>query len=129
MNCVTINSPIEKLEKPMDVQVNQLFIQLLYIYRINKIIAYFQMFFDFDFSKAEILEMFMEVHTKHQSRMNRAWGMDNIFLIKVETGGLWQLFTYTVSLVQKEFAICLDLYIRFNLGYIGEEDQHKKISM
>ena len=89
------------------------------------------MFFDFDFSKAEILEMFMEVHSKHQSRMNRAWGMDNIFLIKVETGGLWQLFTYTVILSrQKEFALCLYLYfLQFNSGYTGEKDQHKKISM
>ena len=47
------------------------------------------------------MELFMEVHSKHRSRMNQAWGMDNIFLIKTEPGGLWQMFTYKV----KSFAI------------------------
>ena len=75
MNCVTVNSPVEKLEKPMDAQL----------------------FFEFDFSKGDILELFMEVHNKDQSRMNQAWGMDNIFLLKTEPGGIWQLFTYKVT--------------------------------
>ena len=74
MNCVTINSPVKKLEKPMDAQL----------------------FFEFDFSKGDILELFMEVHNKDQSRMNQAWGMDNIFILKSEHGGIWQLFTYKV---------------------------------
>ena len=42
MNCITINSPVEKLEKPMDAQL----------------------FFEFDFSKGDILEVFMEVHRR-----------------------------------------------------------------
>ena len=49
-----------------------------------------------DFSEGNILEMFMEVHPKHQSRMNQAWEMNNIFLLKPQPLGLWQFNTYEV---------------------------------
>ena len=97
MNCVTIHSPVEKLQKPMDAEVQCVNFKHFHICNFH-IGIYSKLSFDVNFSNGNVLEMFLEVHSRHQSRMNQAWGMDNILLIKpLPQGSAWRLFTYEVS--------------------------------
>ena len=52
---------------------------------------------EFNFTKNEVLEFYVEVHPKEQSIMNQNWGLDNLLFFNNE-GGNWELYTYKVVL-------------------------------
>ena len=98
MSCVTINSPIQNLLKPNQVQV-RFFKNVFIYYNFGKTKSLFlssKYRLDFNLTTNEVLEIYVEVHPKEQSVMNQNWGMDNLLFFN-NRGGNWELYTYKVN--------------------------------
>ena len=57
-----------------------------------------QYWITFNLTKNEVLEFYVEVHSRGQSLMNQNWGLDNVFLFNNQ-GGTWENYIYKVSSV------------------------------
>ena len=92
LSCVTINSPVEFLEKPSENEAsNGSNFQLLLYQSIIKLL---QLKFRFDLKKANVTEIFLKVHSKDMSTLNQRWGLNNLFLLRYNrnssSGQLWK---------------------------------------
>ena len=56
----------------------------------------FQYWLTFNLTKNEVLEFYVEVHSRGQSLMNQNWGLDNVFLFNNQ-GGTWENYIYKVN--------------------------------
>ena len=55
-----------------------------------------QYWLTFNLTKNEVLEFYVEVHSRGQSLMNQNWGLDNVFLFNNQ-GGTWENYIYKVN--------------------------------
>ena len=55
-----------------------------------------QYWLTFNLTKNEVLEFYVEVHSRGQSLMNQNWGLDNVFSFNNQ-GGTWENYIYKVN--------------------------------